>query len=104
LHLPGGGEPLEYRQAVTPEPEVERAQVVEAADQKWEGGKFREWLPVGKGRIEIDGNGNASAENFQDLTSIGGWNGFTALLPIGVKPKDPDPKPKRPQSAEEEDF
>jgi hypothetical protein len=70
--------------------------------QKWEGGRFREWLPVGKGRIEIDENGNASAHNFQDLTAIGGWSGYTCLMPMGVRPKDPEPQPKRPQSGGEE--
>ena len=64
--------------------------------QKWEGGKFREWLPIGKGRIHIHEDGTASAENFQDLTSIGGWNGYTRLMPMGVKPKDPAAEPKRP--------
>jgi hypothetical protein len=64
--------------------------------QKWEGGKFREWLPIGKGRIHIEADGTASAENFQDLTAIGGWNGYTRLMPVGVKPKDPGAEPKRP--------
>jgi hypothetical protein len=71
--------------------------------QKWEAGKFREWLPVGKGRIEVDAAGIASAENFQDLTSIGGWNGYTCLTPIGVKPKDPEPQPKRPPRGSDEE-
>jgi hypothetical protein len=43
--------------------------------QRWEHGKFAGWYEVGKGRIEIDAAGKASAENFQALTSIGGWNG-----------------------------
>lgn len=69
--------------------------------QKREAGRFREWLEVGKGRIEIDENGNASADNFQSLVSIGGWNGYTRLLPIGIKPKDPEPKPQRPAQISE---
>jgi hypothetical protein len=73
--------------------------------QKWEAGRFREWLQVGKGRIDIDENGVASAHNYQDLTSIGGWTGYTCLMPIGVRPKDPEPQPKRPaQSGEQGDF
>jgi hypothetical protein len=76
--------------------------------QKWEGGRFREWLQVGKGRIDTDENGNSSAHNFQDLTAIGGWSGYTCLLPIGIRPKDPEAKPQRPSltsdvSDEEED-
>lgn len=63
--------------------------------QKWEGGKFREWLPVGKGRIHIEADGTATAENFQDLTAIGGWNGYTQLMPVGMKPKDPETEPTR---------
>lgn len=70
--------------------------------QKWEAGRFRERLPVGKGRIEIDESGNASVHNYQDLTSIGGWTGYTCLMPVGVRPKDPDLQPQRPRSAEEE--
>jgi hypothetical protein len=70
--------------------------------QKWEGGKFREWLPVGKGRVHVDAEGKVSAENFQDLTAIGGWSGYTCLMPIGVKPKDPDFKPKRPGQSDGE--
>jgi hypothetical protein len=66
--------------------------------QKWEGGRFRKWLQVGKGRIEIDADGTATVHNFQDLTAIGGWSGYTCLLPIGVKPNDPEPIPKRPAS------
>jgi hypothetical protein len=73
--------------------------------QKWEGGRFRESLQVGKGRIEIDEQGNASAHNFQDLTAIGGWSGYTCLMPLGVRPKDPELQPKRPaQSAEDGDL
>ena len=70
--------------------------------QKWEGGRFREWLQVGKGRVEIDENGVASVHNFQDLMSIGGWNGYTCLMPIGVRPKDPESRPQRPQTGVEE--
>ncbi|WP_263351358.1 hypothetical protein [Acidicapsa acidisoli] len=65
--------------------------------QRWEAGKFREWLPVGKGRVEKDPSGNILVENFQHLTSIGGWNGYTMLLPIGVMP--PDPAPQRPATS-----
>lgn len=72
--------------------------------QKWEAGKFRGWRMVGEGRVEIRPDGSVIAENFQELTSIGGWSGYTQLLPKGVKPKDPEPKPKRPvQGADELD-
>jgi hypothetical protein len=47
-------------------------------------------------------DGNVSAENYQDLTAIGGWNGYTSLMPIGVKPKDPSSDPKRPTDGERE--
>jgi hypothetical protein len=64
--------------------------------QKWEAGKFREWLPVGKGWIDVDENGVPSVHNYQDLTSIGGWSGYSCLMPIGIRPKDPEQHPKRP--------
>jgi hypothetical protein len=64
--------------------------------QKWEAGKFRGWRIVGEGRIETRADGGITVENFQELTTIGGWNGYTHLLPKGVKPKDPEPQPKRP--------
>lgn len=63
--------------------------------QKWEAGKFREWLPIGKGRVHTETDGSVSVENFQDLTAIGGWNGYTRLMPVGGKPKDPESEPKR---------
>lgn len=69
--------------------------------QKWEGGRFREWLAVGKGRVDIDENGVAQAHNFQDLTTIGGWSGYTCLMPNGIRPKDPEAKPLR--SARDDD-
>ena len=71
--------------------------------QRWEHGKFAGWYQVGKGRIDIDAGGNASAENYQMLTTIGGWNGYTRLLPIGITPKDPEPQPKRPARSDGEE-
>jgi hypothetical protein len=70
--------------------------------QKWEGGKFREWLPAGKGRIDIDAQSSMVAHNFQDMTVIGPWNGYTCLLPAGSKPPLP-PSPKRPQAEDDEE-
>jgi hypothetical protein len=59
--------------------------------QKWERGKFREWLPVGKGRIDMELGGVTVAHNFQDRAIIGPWNGYTCLLPIGTTPPNPPP-------------
>lgn len=76
--------------------------------QKWEAGKFRGWRVVGEGRVETREDGSVTAENFQELTAIGGWNGYTQLLPKGIRPKDPEPQPKRPAQGgdpeEDDDF
>jgi hypothetical protein len=71
--------------------------------QKWEAGKFRGWRMVGEGRIETRADGSIVVENFQELTAIGGWNGYTQLLPKGMKPRDPEPQPKRPAHGEADD-
>jgi hypothetical protein len=41
-------------------------------------------------------DGTVTVENFQHLTAIGGWNGYTRLMPLGVKPKDPELEARRP--------
>jgi hypothetical protein len=68
--------------------------------QRWEGGKFREWHQAGKGRVEVHADGTITVENFQTLTVIGGWNGYTKLLPNGITPEPPEQTPKRPTTGE----
>jgi len=70
--------------------------------QKWEAGKFRRWREVGEARVTVDGTGNISVESYQDLTAIGGWSGYTQVLPKGIRPKDPEPQPKRPEQSGEQ--
>jgi hypothetical protein len=45
-----------------------------------------------------DAAGDGFEGNLNRLT-IGGWNGHVLFLPIGVKPEDPEDKPKRPSNA-----
>jgi hypothetical protein len=65
------------------------------------------WLEIGMARIENDGTG--SHHVYVDRLPVGGFTGRIHLSPIGVKPKDPEPKPQRPAEGqqpadEEEDF
>jgi hypothetical protein len=64
-----------------------------------EGGRFREWVEIGRGRIESDGS---AAHVYNNRIPMGG-SGYICLLPIGVKPKDPQPQAKRPQTDAEQD-
>lgn len=64
--------------------------------QKWEAGKFVGWHEVGRSRIEIGQDGKVRTYSRQALIPVGGWNGITCTLPVGEKPKDPEPLPKRP--------
>ena len=67
--------------------------------QHYEAGRFREWIEIGRGRIEKDESGNTTAHAYSNRIPRGD-NGYTCLLPIGVRP--PDPAPQRPVSAEDE--
>ena len=67
--------------------------------QHYEAGRFREWIEIGKGRIDTDQNGNSIAHSYTNRIPRGD-NGYTCLLPIGVRP--PDPAPQRPVTAEDE--
>jgi len=71
--------------------------------QYYEGGRFREWVEIGKGRIENDGNGNLIARAHTNRIPRGD-SGHTYLFPVGVRPPDPQPEAKRPRSNEEEDV
>jgi hypothetical protein len=72
--------------------------------QYYEGGRFREWVEIGKGRIDNDGSGNVIAHVHTNRIPRGD-SGNTYLFPIGVKPPDPQPQAKRPQSeGGQEDF
>jgi hypothetical protein len=66
--------------------------------QLYQRGKFRGWYKAGYGRIETDADGKLSAHNFQHMTTLGGWNGYSLLLPIGDDPPTPQVQPKRPTS------
>ncbi len=70
--------------------------------QLYQRGKFHGWWKAGYGRVETDADGKITAHNFQKVTSIGGWNGYTLLLPIGEDPPDPQVQPKRPQTSDEQ--
>ena len=59
--------------------------------QHFRHGKFRAWVEVGNGRIDVDGSGKATAHVYYDRTVIGD-NGYTCLLPIGEKPPMPSPQ------------
>jgi hypothetical protein len=72
--------------------------------QHYQGARFREWVEIGRARIETDANGNTIAHSFTNRISRGD-SGYSCLLPIGVRPKDPELQPKRPtQSGEPGDF
>ena len=67
-------------------------------------GIFCKWVQVGEARIDVDSNGQPAAHVYHDRT-VRGDTGYTCLIPIGVQPPDPPPKPQRPaQSEAEEDF
>jgi hypothetical protein len=65
--------------------------------QRWEAGRFIEWLQVGKARIETDSCGHIRAHSRQVLMPIGGWNGLTCILPAGEQPTPPEDQPTRPK-------
>jgi hypothetical protein len=63
--------------------------------QHYEGGRFREWVEIGRGRIDVDDSGTAIAHVYENRIPRGG-GGYTCLMPIGVRPPDPQPQAKRP--------
>lgn len=73
--------------------------------QHYQGTRFREWIKIGRGRIETDADGNMISHSFT-YSIPRGDSGYICMLPIGMKPKDPEaPAPKRPaQSDSGEDF
>ena len=66
---------------------------------KKEGRRFGRWLEIGTARLEADGNMHV----FLDRTPIGGFNGYTYLSLVGVKPPDPEQLPQRPASPDSEE-
>lgn len=70
--------------------------------QHYQGARFREWVEIGRARIETDASGNTVVHSFTNRIPRGD-SGYTCLLPIGVKPKDPEPKPKRPANPDDEE-
>ena len=69
------------------------------------GGRFRKWVEVGEGRIDVDGDGKAAAHVYNDRHAYGGST-YSCLLPIGVRPPEPKPQAKRPDRPDdgEEDL
>jgi hypothetical protein len=67
--------------------------------QHYQGTRFREWVEIGKARVEIDGNGNATVHSFTNRIARGD-NGYTGIFPIGVRPPDPQPHPRRPHTGD----
>ena len=70
--------------------------------QHYQGARFREWVEIGQARIEVDGKGNTIAHSLTNRIPRGD-SGYTCLMPIGMKPPDPQPQPKRPASSDEEE-
>ena len=66
--------------------------------QHFRHGRFRAW-EVGKGRIDVDRSGQATAHAFYDRTV----NGYTCLLPVGEKPPTPPPEAIPPAHGHGED-
>jgi hypothetical protein len=65
--------------------------------QHYQGTRFREWVEIGKARVEIDGDGKTVVHSFTNRIPRGD-NGYTGIFPIGIRPPDPQPQPRRPQA------
>jgi hypothetical protein len=70
--------------------------------QHYRGGRFREWVEVGMGRIEFDVNGQPVVHSYQNRIARGD-NGYTCMIPIGTRPPDPQPQARRPDRQDEHD-
>lgn len=70
--------------------------------ERREGREVSRLIEIGTARIEKDGAGGHDV--YLDRLPIGGFSGHIHLLPIGVKPSDPQSQAKRPGqvSADEE--
>ena len=66
--------------------------------QYYEHGKFREWVEIGRGRIDSEGG----IHIHNNRIALGG-SSYILMLPVGSRPKDPTPTPHRPQSGEEKE-
>jgi len=66
---------------------------------KREGRKFGRWLEIGSARAEDDGQ----IRVFLDRLPIGGFTGGVLLSPIGTVPALPEPPPRRPGDADDDD-
>lgn len=69
---------------------------------KREGRKFGRWLEIGVARAEGDGP-PVPIRLFLDRLPIGGFTGGVLLSPIGTVPPVPEPPPRRPGEADEDD-
>jgi hypothetical protein len=58
-------------------------------------------IEVGDARIEVN-NGATIVHIFSDRT-VRGDTGYICVMPMGIKPSDPPPQAKRPQSDEEDE-
>ena len=54
---------------------------------KREGKRNSRWLEIGEARLHE----NAVIDVFLDRTIIGGFNGYTRLMPKGLTPPEPEP-------------
>jgi hypothetical protein len=70
----------------------------DAWQSHWRNGRFVEWVKQGRGRIDIDGEGNAVAHVYYFGTARGD-NGHTILMLKGMTPPSPQSQPKRPATA-----
>lgn len=70
--------------------------------QYHEGGRFREWIEIGKARLDTDSSGNSVVHSFTNRIPRGD-SGYTCMVPIGVRPPDPPQQPKRPAASGQEE-
>jgi len=68
--------------------------------EKREGREVSRLIEIGTARIEKDGVGGHDV--YLDRLPIGGFSGHIHLLPIGVKPPDPQSQAKRPGQVSDE--
>jgi hypothetical protein len=70
-----------------------------AWSQYFHRGKFREWVKVGRGRIDVDAHGNKVVHVYTNAI-VRGDSGYICLMPDKVNPPEPEAQPRRPQEDE----
>lgn len=71
--------------------------------QEWDGAKFLRWRNAGEGYLAVDEKGRTAAHNFHAMLPVGGWSGYSVLLPIGEPPPDPPKQKEQITTANDED-